>query len=87
MKVIFVLFVKKNFINGEIFFSEASILFTSFDNSNIRVSSFNICKNCVKTPEEAEKKVIPLLKILYGEIIKITRIMINEPYKDILFTY
>jgi hypothetical protein len=34
---------------------------------------FYICTNCVSSPEEAEEKVIPLLKILYGGKIEVKK--------------
>jgi tRNA U54 and U55 pseudouridine synthase Pus10 len=63
-------------------FDEVDILLSSIDISS---TPLQICTNCVSSPEEAEEKVIPLLKILYGGKIEVKRYRLCDKYERIFY--
>ncbi len=57
----------KSFVNNEEFFKEDNI-YNVDPHVYTQVIFYPVCTDCVKSPEEAEKIIIPLLKIMYGEL-------------------
>ncbi len=66
---------RKKFIRGDKYFWEESIYVKkSHKDKDGLLNYYPICFDCVKTPVKAEKIILPLLKIMYGGKIKISRI-------------
>jgi hypothetical protein len=61
-------------IDGEKHFREDGIFVSTLDSAEEVIEKFYpICTECVSSSKEAEKVVIPLLKILYGGKIRVLR--------------
>lgn len=80
-------FICENTIKkGEHLYKEANIDISSFLPKFPSLYILRVCTTCVKSPEEADEVIIPLLKILNGGIIKISyRYFLKDGSKDIYY--
>ncbi len=71
--------------NEEYYFDEKEIFVENVEDKAISYPYYYICTKCVKTTKQAEEIMIPLLKIMYGEKIKIIRYnALTKNYKNFI---
>ncbi len=74
---------QKEFNENEKYFQEGDI-YSQENIDNDDAVYYPICKKCGKTPRNAEKIIIPLLKIMYGGVVQISRFSVSG-YKDFYY--
>ena len=69
----FCVFCEKEIKINDLYYRTFNITCTKSRDDYQPLQVVRVCLSCVKSPKEAEERVIPLLKILNGDMIKVTR--------------